>query len=259
MNEFQSILAIAYRDFIKFLRDRNRLVATFIFPILFIGILGSSFQSGLGEALGYDYRLFVFLGVIAQTLFQSTAAGIISLTEDREQDFAQEIFVSPISRYTIVIGKILGETSVAMAQIVGIVLFGFIIQVPFTIGAVLTMLPFFLIVCFFGGAFGILVVSFLGAGRGAREVFPFLIFPQFFLAGVFNPIKNLPVPLDFLTYVAPMRYAVDLVRGVYYGGSEVASKTVLLPMWVNLVIIAALGTALFVIGTYRFVSREQNR
>ena len=155
MNEFQSILAIAYRDFIKFLRDRNRLVATFIFPILFIGILGSSFQSGLGEALGYDYRLFVFLGVIAQTLFQSTAAGIISLTEDREQDFAQEIFVSPISRYTIVVGKILGETSVALAQIIGIVLFGFIIRVPFEVGAVLTLLPFFLIVAFFGGAFGI--------------------------------------------------------------------------------------------------------
>lgn len=259
MNEFQSILAIAYRDFVKFLRDRNRLIATFIFPILFIGILGSSFQSGLGDALGYDYRLFVFLGVIAQTLFQSTAAGIISLTEDREQDFAQEIFVSPISRFTIVIGKIFGETLVAMAQIVGIVLFGFIIRVPFDVGAVLTLLPFFLIVAFFGGAFGILVVSFLGAGRGAREVFPFLIFPQFFLAGVFNPIKQLPVPLNILTYVAPMRYAVDLLRSVYYAGSSAFAKTVLLPFWVNLLLIAAIGAVFFIYGTYRFTGKEQNR
>ena len=257
--EFQSILAIAYRDVVKFLRDRNRLIATFIFPILFIGILGSSFQSGLGEALGYDYRLFVFLGVIGQTLFQSTAAGIISLTEDREQDFAQEIFVSPISRFTIVIGKILGETLVSMAQVIGIVLFGFLIRVPFSLGAVLAMLPFFLIVCFLGGAFGILVVSFLGAGRGAREVFPFLIFPQFFLAGVFNPIKDIGFPLNILTYAAPMRYGVDLLRSVYYNGNAAFDKVVLMPLWMNLMIISAIGMLMFVWGTYRFTRREQNR
>ena len=259
MNEIQSILAIAYRDFVKFLRDRNRLIATFVFPILFIGVLGSSFQSGLGSALGYDYRLFVFLGVIAQTLFQSTAAGIISLTEDREQDFSQEIFVSPISRFSIVIGKILGETSVAIAQIIGIILFGFIIQVPFQIGAVLSLVPFFLIVSFFGGAFGIFVVSFLGQGRGAREVFPFLIFPQFFLAGVFNPIKQLDPVLSVLTYVAPMRYAVDLLRSVYYAGSSSFDKTVLLSMWLNLLVICILGGILFVYGTYRFTRKETNR
>jgi len=259
MNEFQSVLAIAYRDFVKFLRDRNRLIATFIFPILFIGVLGTSFQSGLGDALGYDYRLFVFLGVIGQTLFQSTAAGIISLTEDREQDFSQEIFVSPISRFTIVIGKIFGETLVAMSQVIGIVLFGFIIQVPFSVGAVLAMLPFFLIVCFFGGAFGILVVSFLGAGRGAREVFPFLIFPQFFLAGVFNPIKDIGLPLNILTYMAPMRYGVDVLRSVYYSGSSAYDKVVLLPLWMNLLIIVGLGSVMFVYGTYRFTTKEQNR
>jgi len=258
-NELQSIFAIAFRDFVKFLRDKNRIIATFVFPIIFIGILGSSFQSGLGPSLGYDFRLFVFIGVIAQTLFQSTAAGIISLTEDREQDFSQEIFVSPISRYSIIVGKILGESLVALSQIVGIVLFGLIIGVPFALGGLLSMFPFFLICCFFGGAFGIIVVSNLGSGRGAREVFPFLIFPQFFLAGVFNPVKNLPPVLDILTYIAPMRYAVDMLRSVYYVGSPEYDNVVRMPLWMNLLIIAVYGTLFLIVGTFLFVRKEQNR
>jgi ABC-2 type transport system permease protein len=140
MKEFQAIIAIAYRDLLKFLRDRGRIISTFVFPIIFIGILGGSLQSNLGSEAGYNFYLFTFVGVIAQTLFQSTAAGIISLTEDREQDFSQEIFVSPVSRYTIILGKILGEGIVAFVQVLGIIIFGMVLflvgylpQLPMTI------------------------------------------------------------------------------------------------------------------------------
>ena len=102
-----AILAIAYRDLLKFLRDPLRLVSTLIFPVIFIGILGGSFEANLGTDFGYNYLVFTFTGVLAQTLFQSSAMGIVSLIEDRENDFSQEIFVSPISRYSIVLGKIL--------------------------------------------------------------------------------------------------------------------------------------------------------
>lgn len=259
MKEVQAIVAIAYRDLLKFLRDRGRIVATFLFPIIFIGVLGGSLQANVGKELGYNFLLFTFIGVVGQTLFQSTAAGIISLMEDREQDFSQEIFVSPVSRYSIIIGKILGESLVAFAQVIGIILFGFIMQIPFNLIQLVQLLPFMMICCFFGGAFGILVVSNLGSGRSSREVFPFLIFPQFFLAGIFNPIKVLPFPLDILSLISPMRYAVDLLRGIYYAGSPAYDKIVLFPVWLNLLIIAGVGLVFLVIGTYQFVSREQNR
>jgi ABC-2 type transport system permease protein len=259
MKELHAIVAIAYRDLLKFLRDRGRIVATFIFPIIFIGVLGGSLQANIGKDIGYNFLLFTFIGVIAQTLFQSTAAGIISLTEDREQDFSQEIFVSPISRYSIIIGKILGESLVSFLQIIGIILFGFIMQVPFNLVQLLQLFPFMVVCCFFGGAFGILVVSNLGSGRSAREIFPFVIFPQFFLAGIFNPIKVLPFPLDILSLISPMRYAVDLLRGIYYAGNPVYDKVVLFPVWLNLLVVSVSGLIFLIIGTFQFVSREQNR
>jgi ABC-2 type transport system permease protein len=257
--EFNAVLTIAYRDLIKFLRDRARLLSTFIFPVLFIGILGGSFKANLGANLGYDFLAFTFIGVLAQTLFQSTAMGIVSLIEDRENDFSQEIFVSPISRYSIVLGKIVGESAVSLVQGLGIVLFGLILQVPMSVGQLLALLPVAVVICLFGGSFGVLVLGNLSSQRLANQVFPFLFLPQFFLAGVFNPIQVLPFYLEVLSRLSPMRYAVDLARGVFYSGQPEYPQVVLESPIVNLAIVAVAFIIFLVLGTALFVRRERNR
>ena len=55
--ELNAVIALAYRDLMKFLRDPTRIVASLLFPSVFIGVLGGSFQAGLGTALGYDFML----------------------------------------------------------------------------------------------------------------------------------------------------------------------------------------------------------
>ncbi|PIZ46535.1 ABC transporter [candidate division WWE3 bacterium CG_4_9_14_3_um_filter_41_6] len=259
MNQFNAIFAIAFRDFTKLLRDKPRLLVSFVFPVLFIGALGGSLQSGFGDAIGYDLITFIFTGVLAQNLFQSTASGVISLIEDRENDFSQEIFVSPISRYSIIIGKILGETLVSMVLGLGIIVFGFIVGVPLTFAILLKLIPVALIACFFGGAFGVIVLSNLSSQRTANQIFPLIIFPQFILAGVFNPIKDLPVFLDVLSRISPMRYAVDLMRGVYYAGTPEYDLVVLSPVLYNLTVIAVVFVLFLLIGTTLFVKNERNR
>ena len=257
--ELNAIFVIAFRDFLKLLRDRARLLISFIFPLIFIGVLGGSLQSNLGPSLGYNFLTFTFIGVLAQTLFSSTASGVISLIEDRQNDFSQEIFISPISRYSIIIGKILGESLVSLTQIIGILLFGLILQIPMSFNTLISLLPFFIIACFLGGAFGVLVLANLSDQRAANQVFPFLIFPQFFLAGVFNPIQVLPIYLDILSRITPMRYAVDLIRGIYYQGSPEYSKVVLDNPIFNLTIIAIMFFVFLIAGTYLFVRKERNR
>ena len=251
-----AILTLAHRDFIKLLRDRARIVSDFAFPLIFIGILGTSLQAGFGGSSGFNLLHFVFTGVLAQTIWQSTALGVISLLMDREQDFSQEIFVSPISRYSIIFGKILGESLVAFPQFLAILLFGFIIGVPFTLEKIVAMIPAALIIAVYGGAFGVLVLSRLENQRQANQIFPFVMLPQFFLAGIFNPIQNLPWFLDILTKVAPMRYAVDFMRDIYYGSG---SGVPILDLPTNLAIIGAEFAVFMVLGTAGFVRAERNR
>jgi ABC-2 type transport system permease protein len=254
-----AVLAIAQRDLLKFLRDPPRLLSTFIFPFIFIAVLGGSFQANLGANAGYDFLAFTFTGVLAQTLFQSTAMGIVSLIDDRENDFSQEMFVAPISRYAIVVGKIVGESLVAMAQGLGIVLFALVIGVQLDPARVLGLLPVAVVICLFGGSFGVVVLANLGSRRASEQVFPFIFLPQFFLAGVFNPIQVLPLWLDVLSHLSPMRYAVDLARGVFYAGHEEYSSVVLASPLFNLALIAVLFVVFLSVGTVLFVRGERNR
>ena len=140
-HELRAILGIAFRDLTKLLRDKPRILASLIFPVVFIGALGGSLQANWGDETGYNLMVFIFTGVFGQTMFQSTASGLISLVEDRANDFSQELFVAPVSRYTILIGKILGETLVSSIQGFAIILFGLAIGVPISFGQFLALIP----------------------------------------------------------------------------------------------------------------------
>src|SRR5437899_12681298 len=196
MREASAILVLAHRDFVKLLRDRQRIIADFSFPLIFIGILGATLQAGFGERAGINLMDYVFTGVLAQTVWQSSAMGLISLLADREQDFSQEIFVSPISRYSIIVGKILGESLVTLPQAAGILAFAVILRIPLSLDQLARIVPALLVAAVFGGAFGVIVLANLGSQRAAQQIFPFVLLPQYFLPGRFNPIGHLPLPLD---------------------------------------------------------------
>lgn len=263
MHTVHAVITIAYRDFLKFARDRGRIFGSLIFPLIFIGILGGSMNSSLGAKIGYDFLVYVFVGVISQTMFQSSALGLISLIDDRENDFSQEIFVAPISRYAIVFGKILGESAVSLAQGLGVLLFVPLMGVRLTVASMLALLPAAIAGCLLGGAFGLLILVNLKSRRGAEQVFPLVLLPQFFLAGVMNPIRELNFPINVLSYISPMRYSVDLARGLFYGASAPYGadypEVVLASPAFNLVVMTAIFAVCLVVGTVRFVRSERNR
>lgn len=258
--ELSAALTIAYRDFTKLLRDKPRLLAGLVFPVLFIGVLGSSLQASIGQAVGFNFLTFVFTGVFAQSLFQSSAAGLISLIQDRENDFSQELFVAPVSRYTIIFGKILGETLVSYTAGVGILIFGFIVGVPFTLAQLLLIIAAGFAACLFGGAFGVLVLSNISSQRTVAQIFPFILFPQIFLSGIFNPIDHLPPILMVLSRITPLTYVVDLARNAYYSGGAIpAGRAVAFSPFTDLLVMGVLFVFFLVAGTILFIRAERNR
>ena len=259
MGELSAIAAIAHRDFVKLLRDRLRLFSGLAFPLILIVLLGPSLQAGFGSAGGFDLTAFVFTGVLAQTIWQSSALGLISLIADREEDFSQEMFVSPVSRYSIVVGKIIGESLVALPTGIGIMVVGFLIGVPISPLVILAMIPVALVIAVYGGAFGLLILSNISSQRTVAQVFPFVMLPQFFLAGVFNPIHDLPTPLAVLSAISPMRYAVEISRNVYYGLQPGLPAPEIWPLEVNAAVIAVSFLVFIAVGTALFVRAERNR
>lgn len=254
-----AISTIAFRDFIKFIRDRRRLLATLIFPFVFVGVLGTSLESNLGSVLEFNFLTFTFTGVFAQVLFQSTASGIISLIEDRETDFAQELFIAPVSRYVIILGKIMGESMVSLAQGLAVVAFGIILGVEMSLAQILLLLPVAVIASLFGGGFGVLMLGWLDDQRTANQIFPFVLFPQIFLAGVFSPIQQLPPLLLILSRLMPLTYVVDLGRHFFYFDSPERDLVTINSPFVNLTVKVVFFAIFLGIGTWLFVRNSKGK
>jgi ABC-2 type transport system permease protein len=257
--EIMAVAVIAHRDFVKLLRDRLRLFSELAFPLVLILLLGPALQSGFGSPGGLDLTTFVFGGVLAQTIWQSSVLGLISLIADREEDFSQEIFVSPISRYSIVAGKIIGESLVALPTGLGIVVVGLLIGVPLSPLVLLALIPVSLAVAVYGGAFGLLILSNISSQRTANQIFSFVLLPQFFLAGVFNPIHDLPLPLAILSALSPLRYAVELTRNLLYGLQPDVPAPDMTALPINVAVMTAMFAVFLVAGTVLFVRSERNR
>jgi ABC-2 type transport system permease protein len=257
--ELSAVAVIAHRDFVKLLRDRLRLFSGLAFPLVLVLLLGPALQSGFGSPGGIDLTAFVFTGVLAQTIWQSAVLGLVSLIADREEDFSQEIFVSPVSRYAIVAGKILGESLVALPTGLGIVVIGLLIGVPLSPIVLIALVPVALIAAIYGGAFGLLILANISSQRTATQIFPFILLPQFFLAGVFTPIHDFPLPLAVLSALSPLRYAVELVRNVVYGLQPGLAGPDITPLPINAAVMGVSFVAFLVAGTFLFVRAERNR
>ena len=143
------------------------IVFTVIFPVIFIGILGGSISQNLGAALPYAYLPFMFIGMIANTMYQGTITGVTNLVEERENDFTAELFVAPISRYSVLLGKIIGRGIASMISLVGIIAMVFVMQIPMDLGDLLRVIALSPILALAGGALGVLFIGFVQDPKAA--------------------------------------------------------------------------------------------
>jgi ABC-2 type transport system permease protein len=257
--EVSALLVIAQRDVIKLLRDRPRLAVNLAFPVLLIAGLGGLLQSTVGRVTGLSTITLSFTGVLAASLFQSCAAGMISIVEDRENDFSRELFIAPVSRFTLLAGKIAGESAVAVSQGICIVAFAVAFGVRMTGLQVLGLAGTGLVCCLLGAAFGLATIAALPNQRSAMQIFQFLIIPQYVLAGVLVPLTGAPSVLGAVAWLMPLRYCVDLTRAAFYAGTAGYHRVVTSSPGLDVAVIAVLVATFLAAGAALFSYRERIR
>lgn len=253
------LAVIAWRDVLKLLRDRPRLAVNLAFPVLLVLGLGGVLQPTVGRVTGLNAVTLAFTGVFAATAFQSAAAGMISIVEDRENDFSRELFVTPVWRLTLMAGKIAGETLVAVAQCACVLAVAAASGVPAPPGRLPALAAACLACCLAGGAFGLATIAALPNQRSAMQVFQFLIIPQYLLGGVIVPLRGASPALNAIARAMPMRYAVDLTRAVYYAGTPGYREVTDARPVLDAAVLACLVALLLGGGAMLFSYRERTR
>ena len=259
LREANATFAIAWREVLRAFKSPLSLAFTVLFPILFIGVLGGSISANLSGALPYAYLPFMLIGMIANSMYQGTITGVTNLVEERENDLTAELFVAPISRYAVLLGKTIGSAAAALISLVGVLSMVFVMQIPLDLGDLLRVLALSPILALAGGSLGVLFVGFVRDPRVAGIGVGLLVFPQMFLAGALIPIQSSSGLLGLLAKLMPMTYSIDLARNIFYAGKPEYALAVLHPLWLDLAVTAALFVAFTVIGTYFFVRGDRER
>jgi ABC-2 type transport system permease protein len=254
-----AVLAIAAREFVRFIRSPATLFISLFMPVIFIGLLGGSLSQNLGSGLGFNFLQFVLLGMVTVNLYQFSMGGVVSLIEDRDRDFTQEIFVAPISRYAIILGKVIGASVTSLLMIIGTFAVAVVMRIPLSwtdVGHILLIAP---LLALSGAALGVFFISLVNDPQMADRGSFLLVFPQMFLTGAIIPVTHSSGVLKLLADVLPMTYLVDLVRGLFYSGKPAYHRIVLHPPALDFLVTVVFFIVFTVVGTLLFARSERNR
>lgn len=188
-------------------------------------------------------RWFIVPGIVALlTLVVTLLVTGLSVAREREMGTLDQLLVTPLHPLEILLGKalpgfIIGLLEAGLISLLVVMWF----HVPFT-GSIPALVAG--IVLFLWAAIGIgLMISSLAntQQQGLLGVFLFLV-PAVILSGFSTPIANMPEPVQWLTFLNPMRYFLVIVRGVFLEGDDL---TLLWPQYwpLALLALASMSTA----------------
>jgi ABC-2 type transport system permease protein len=257
--EANATFAIAWREVLRAIKSPLSIAFTIIFPVLFIGILGGSISQNLSGALPFAYLPYMLIGMIANSMYQGTITGVTNLVEERENDFTAELFVAPISRYSVLLGKLIGSGIAALVSLIGIIAMIVVMQIPMDAGDLLRVIALTPLLALAGGALGVFFIGLTQDPKVVAVGVPLLIFPQLFLSGALIPVSNSSGILGLLANIIPMTYSIDLARNIFYWGKPEYALAVLHGPWLDFGVTAAFFLFFTIVGTALFVRADRNR
>ena len=169
------------------------------------------------------------------------------------------MLVAPVSRYSLVIGKILGCSFAAVFSMAGTLIVGLMMGITLPLGKLLLILALSPLMCLSGGALAMIVIGLIKSRKAANIAVMLITMPQMLLSGAIIPISNSSGMLLVLSRLMPMTYCLDLTRAVVYAGTPEYASVVMFNPAVNFAAIVALTAVCLIIGTFLFAQSEKNR
>jgi ABC-2 type transport system permease protein len=267
-HELRAVSVVWRREMIRFMQDRTRIFAVLMQPVLFLFVMGTGLSSVVSTNDAVDFRTFLFPGILATSvLFMAVFAGI-SLVWDREFGFLREMLVAPISKGSIIVGKVAGGATTATMQACIVLVLGVFVDVKYSVGLVLVLLIALFLASAMLTALGVVLSARVKTIQAAMPLTQMLIMPMMFLSGSLYPLANLPNWLSVLTRLNPLTYAVQPMRAAVFDELNLSSgvRDQLdpaitwwgweVPMAMQLGIVAVITVGLIGLATALFVRTE---
>jgi ABC-2 type transport system permease protein len=211
-DDWRAVKVVWKRELIRFRRNKPRILTSLAQPVLFLFVLGTGLSHLLPGGSGFDFRTFMFPGVISMTILFTAIFSAVSIVWDREFGFLREMLVAPSRRWAIMVGKAAGGATVATMQGVIILALAGVVHVPYSPVLMLTLLGEMALAAFMLTSLGLMLASRIKQVESFQVVMQLFVLPMFFLAGAIFPLTGLPLWLAALTKIDPLAYVITPMR-----------------------------------------------
>jgi hypothetical protein len=105
---WRPVYAVLEREVVRMFRQRTRLVAAMVRPLIWLFVIGAGFGAVLGRASGLSYQQFLVPGVLGMTMLFGAMLAALTVVYDKESGVMRMLIIAPFAHYWIVIGKMAG-------------------------------------------------------------------------------------------------------------------------------------------------------
>jgi ABC-2 type transport system permease protein len=228
-----------WREIVRFYRQRARVVGVIASPLLFWVVIGSgfgtSFRSGQGSSQQH-YLDYFYPGVLVMIVLFTAIFTMMSVIEDRNEGFLLSVLVAPVPRAAIVLGKVLGGTTLAAAQGLIFLVFAPLVGVHLTLTSFALIVVTVFLVSFALTALGFAIAWPMDSTQAFHAVINLFLIPLWLLSGALFPLSGASVWMRGLMYANPLTYGVEALRTLMY--PEAASSFSLMASILTLLLFA---------------------
>jgi ABC-2 type transport system permease protein len=199
-----------------------------------------------------ESRDFMIPGVVALLLLVvTTNLSSMGIVREKELGTLEQLNVTPLHRSELIVGKLLPYALIGLVDVllvVGVALFWFEIPLRGSIWLLLALTLVYLLTTLGLGLF----VSTISATQQQAMMTTtfFFLMPMIYLSGFIFPIENMPVVIQWVTYLIPLRYFLVIVRSIFLKG--VGLET----LWPEVLGLTAWGVAILTLAIARSRKRS---
>lgn len=226
--------SLAWREILRFFRQSNRIVGSIGTPVLFWLLFGTglknSFSLSAAGQNGTSFLEYYFAGSLVLILLFTSIFTSISIIEDRREGFLQGVLVAPIPRWSVVLGKVLGGSLIALFQGLIFLLLALTLPIEWRPLAVLQLVGLLALTSLALTSLGFFIAWRMDSTQGFHAIMNLVLMPLWLLSGGFFPIPVLTENATWTDRVLhwtmranPLTYAVAGTRHLLEGARPISA------------------------------------
>jgi ABC-2 type transport system permease protein len=225
MRFWRPVMTLWWREIIRFVRQRSRLLGAFAQPLVFWMLLGGGMNASFRPAAGAgdtSYIEYFYPGVMVMVLLFTAIFATISTVEDRREGFLQGVLVAPVTRAQIVLGQAMGGTTLAVMQGALFLVFAPFAGIRLGLEAIAAAIVVMSLIAFALTSLGLVIAWRMESTQGFHAVMNLILMPIWFLSGAVFPVSGVPSGLGWIMRANPLTYGVAALRRSLYAGQAAA-------------------------------------